>query len=210
MNSDKTANPADTQAEPTGNPADITPDTLVGKPDDVAGNAAEEPARKKRGAPFGNSNRLRHGMRSQRHGLIHPKLGPKFGPSYGQINKLRKAIEQLIIKRHGSVSLVQQAKIQSILRLETGCRCMELLERKDECPTAEELRTQRHSIAQWTRERDNLLAEVLGMKPGENDPWAALDATQQAMPTSDTPSGNDTIVDAASDVGRGSEGNVNE
>jgi len=141
------------------------------------------------GAPDGNVNALKNGMRSNRHGLVHAKLSRKFGNAYGQINQLRKAIESLLIEKHGGVSLIQQAKIQSIVRLETGCRAVELTERENDSMDPEQLRAQRHSIAQWTRERDNLLSELLGNSCESKDPWAALDASSNAVHTqADVPS----------------------
>lgn len=181
-----------------GNPADLpatTTATSPEAPDDVAGKAP----RRGPGAPFGNLNRVVHGQRSQRtkrSGLVHAHLGKRFASAYGHANILRKAIEKLIIEKYGSVSLLHQARIQTILRLEEGCRALELAIRDNPKMGPEELRANRSSISQWTAQKDNALANLLGQQSAVSDPWLAVDAMPRPMPTSDTPSGNDAMADA--------------
>ena len=127
------------------------------------------------GSP-GNVNAVRHGQRSKRHGLVHAKLGRRFANAYGHANQLRKAVETLVAERHGSLSLLQQAKVQSLLRLEEGIRACEKLIAETPSMDAAEVRQQRYAIAQWTIQRDSLLAALLGDAAGPADPWAALAA----------------------------------
>ena len=115
------------------------------------------------GAPISNTNAVRHGQRSNRHGLVHAKLGRRFASAYGHANSLRKAVEAQVKERHGGISLVQQAKIQSLLRLERALRALEraIATTPDMAPDG--LRpTARIAIQQWTLQRDRLLAELLG------------------------------------------------
>lgn len=128
------------------------------------------------GAPPGNVNAVKHGQRSKRHGLVHAKLGRRFANAYGHANQLRKAVEALVTERHGSLSLLQQAKVQSLLRLEEGIRACEKLIAETPGMDAAEVRQQRYAIAQWTIQRDSLLAALMGDGDGPADPWAALNA----------------------------------
>jgi len=132
-------------------------------------------------APIGNVNNVRHGMRSKRHGLVHAKLGRRFANAYGHVNQLRKAVETLLVERHGSLSLLQQAKVQSLLRLEEGIRACEKAIAESPNMKPDEVRQQRYAIAQWTMQRDSLLGELLGNAKATADPWAVLD--MPTMPT---------------------------
>ena len=122
----------------------------------------------------GNVSSVKHGMYSKRYGLVHAKLGQRFASAYGHCNQLRRRVEFLLRQRHGSVSLMQQAKVQSLLRLEEGVRACEKMMAEAPGMTAEEVRTQRYAIGQWTLQRDSLLAELLDVK-GKSDPFEALD-----------------------------------
>lgn len=129
----------------------------------------------------GNTNAVKHGLRSKRHGLVHAKLGRRFASAYGHANTLRKAIESLLIERHGGLSLLQQAKVQSLIRLEEGIRACEKVISETPNMAPDEVRQQRYAIAHWTAQRDSMLAELLGDARGTADPWRVLN-TPSAKP----------------------------
>ena len=133
------------------------------------------------GSP-GNVNAVRHGQRSKRHGLVHAKLGRRFANAYGHANQLRKAVRTLVAERHGSLSLLQQAKVQSLLRLEEGIRACEKL--IAETPSIGRRGGSPATLCdrEWTIQRDSLLAALLGDAAGPADPWAAL-AADRAPPS---------------------------
>jgi hypothetical protein len=73
--------------------------------------------------------------------------------------------------------------VQSLCRLELSARIEELTIRDKPDLSPDELRASRHAIGQWTRERDNLLAALLGDAGGTvpDDPLAEiLNATRAA------------------------------
>ena len=109
---------------------------------------------------------VRHGGRSKRFGVVLARLGRRFRTSYVDACRLRTYIENLVREKHGELSLFQIARIQTIARLEQSARAVELSIRENPEMPADELRQARHSICQWSRERDNLLAELLGNGPG--------------------------------------------
>ncbi len=133
-------------------------------------------------APEGNINAVRHGLRSKRHGLVHAKLGRRFANAYGHANQLRKAVETLLVEKHGSLTLLQRAKVQSLLRLEEGIRACEKSMAETPGMPPDEVRQQRWAIAQWTMQRDSLLAALLGdsnLSGKLSDPLSViLDAAQ--------------------------------
>ena len=129
-------------------------------------------------APLGNTNAVRHGQRSKRHGLVHAKLGRRFASAYGHCNSLRKAVEGLIRQQHGSITLVEQARVQSLLRLEEGIRAVEKMMADNPSMGPEEVRSNRAAIAQWTLTRDNILAELVGNGKATTNPWDLLNAVR--------------------------------
>jgi len=131
-------------------------------------------------APLGNTNAVKHGLRSKRYGLVHAKQGKRFASAYGHCNQLRREVESLVRQGHGGLSLLQLAKIQSLLRLEEGIRACEKVIAETPKMAPNEVRQTRWSISQWTMQRDSLLAELLGDCGGKADPWALLD---QKSPT---------------------------
>ena len=69
-------------------------------------------------ASWATRTRVRHGCRSQRHGLVHARLGKRFAAAYGHAGKLRRELERLLAERHGEIPLVEVARVQTVLRLE--------------------------------------------------------------------------------------------
>jgi hypothetical protein len=151
---------------------------------------------------IGNTNAVRHGQRSARHGLVHAKLGRRFAAAYGHAGKLRREIERLLVERHGSLSLVEQARIQSVLRLEEGARALERAIAENPKMEAAELRQQRFAIQQFSLQRDRLLSVLLdgdGKAADPSDPLAAiLEAARngQRLPTTE----KDLLVESGPDA----------
>ncbi len=137
---------------------------------------AETPTEpRKPGGQPGNLNQFKHGMRARRAGLVLAGLGKRFAAVYHSVCDLRKAIEAHLRQRHGEPSLWQQARVQTILRLEAGARSLELeIRTKGKDMSTSEVRSNRESIARWSAQRDNLLADLLGEAP--SSPFGAIDA----------------------------------
>jgi hypothetical protein len=87
--------------------------TMTDTPDTLTTDAeTTETETSKGGAPKGNRNSIRHGLRAS-------SLPP--GCSYldGQLRSLRKGLRREIKRQHGDISLVHEASLQSALRHET-------------------------------------------------------------------------------------------
>jgi hypothetical protein len=113
-----------------------------------------------------NVNSIKHGQRSTRNrfGLVHRKLGQRFASAYGHCCQLRRAVERQVSDAQGSITLQQQALIQTLLRAEESCAAAEKLISENPQLTAEEIRLQRDAIMRWSQQRDNLLAKLLDGK----------------------------------------------
>ena len=130
---------------------------------------------------YGNFCALKNGSRAKpdRAGMMLARLGRRYGGAYCAVNRLRKALETHITGRNGRITLVETSKIQTITRLEASCRVLESSIRKNEDMDPAELHKCRHSIVQWSCQRDRLLAELLGEAATvDGDPWASLDNGQ--------------------------------
>lgn len=139
------------------------------------------------GAPIGNTNALKTGRRTTRPGTVLARLGKRFSQPYADVCRLRRQLESQLGPNRGALTLSQSAKIQTLCRLELSARIAELSIRNDPDMTAADLRSQRACITQWSRERDNLLNELLGDGKPAADPWAALseapiDESRQVQP----------------------------
>lgn len=134
------------------------------------------------GAPIGNVNNLKTGRRSSRPGTVLARLGPRYSQPYQDVCRLRRGVESLLKQRHGRVSLLQAARIQTLCRLELNCRLAELSVRDHRDMSVESLRAERSVIAQWSQQRDNVLMELVGdCGGGSADPLAAaLEAARAA------------------------------
>jgi hypothetical protein len=121
-----------------------------------------------------NTNALSSGRRSARPGTVLARLGPRYSQCYRDVLRLRRGVESLLRRQHGGVTLLQGARVQSLCRLELNCRIAEQGVRDNPAMAPEQLRAERSLIAQWTCQRDNLLARLLGDGAGTADPWAAL------------------------------------
>jgi hypothetical protein len=126
----------------------------------------------------GNTNAVRHGGRSRRSGVVLARLGRRFNSAYVDSLRLRRKVDALLKSRYGTLTLLQDAKINTVCRLEQSCRACELLISTTPAMPAEEIARQRSLICQWSCQRDNLLSVLLGDSAGVADPWSALDASR--------------------------------
>ncbi len=153
------------------------------------------------GAQPGNTNALRTGRRSSRPGTVLARLGPKYSQPYQDVCRLRRGVESLLRGKHGALSLLQAARLQSLCRLELNCRIAELTIRdRPDMPT-ESLRSFRESIGRWTRERDNALEALVGgvlasSVPGVAALYAAPVASDGILAEKDTPAMPDASGEA--------------
>lgn len=171
----------------------------------------------KGGAPEGNTNAVRHGGRSNRHGLAVAKLGKRMAGAYIDAARLRRAIEKAVEEKHGSLSLLQLGKIQTAIRHELSCRASETAIRDNPSMPPDQIRQHREYICRWSRERDKLLTELLGDDhqaggSSDDDPWAVVDqqaaervrAAQRADRATGEDSGNQDSSNATGDEPGGS------
>ena len=112
------------------------------------------------GAPQGNTNRLTHGGRSRRPGVVLPTLGKKHRRVYADVLALRAALESAL-KTSGRLTLAATLRVQTICRLEMAIR---LTERRiaTETLTVDQEQPLRLSIIQWTFQRDNAVQTLVG------------------------------------------------
>jgi hypothetical protein len=132
---------------------------------------------KKQGAPIGNRNSLRHGLRA---GSL-----PK-GASYikREINLLRREIETAVMNRHGEIDLYRAALIQTAIRWERHGMLVQRWLRREagEMDAAQRLAYSR-DIARASESRDRCLKE-LGLNAGDH-----ADILDALYSTPDTPVG---------------------
>ncbi len=135
---------------------------------------------------LGNTNALKSGRRSARPGTVLAVLGRRYSQAYRDVCRLRREVESKLGGRDG-LSLFQAARLQSLCRIELGCRVSELTIRDGKLPP-EQLRAERSLIAQWTCQRDRLLGELLGSGKAAGSPWDVL--TEQIDLPAVAPAGN--------------------
>ena len=152
----------------------------------------------KGGAPKGNVNRVSHGLRSSRDGVVLAKLGRKAAGLYHDVMRLRKAVEAIVGKRCGGVTLRQRMRIQTACRLEMGIRSLELGLRDERQVSLSELRSTRESIARWAVQRDNVLAALLGN--AQTSEWDVVDRMLQAEVSDDQSDDQDQAGQDVQDV----------
>jgi len=165
------------------------------------------------GAPLGNVNAVRHGARSKRHGVVLARLGKRYAEPYHAALQLRREVETLLGAENGTLTLMQTARIQTLCRLEMSARIAELTLRKDPDLSADAVRQLRHAINTTSRERDNLLAELLGSvptggkggKPGVIRPADDWDVILNGDPAADVPPATPATSEAAADPAAGTE-----
>lgn len=151
----------------------VTPDS--GTPSDGA------PPRS-RGAQPGNLNAMRHGgrARQERVGFVLAALGAKDRTAYVHARTIRKALDKLILAKQGEITKYQDARIQTLLRLELSCRTTERAMREDSDMGPADRAKLRKLICDWSIERDKILLELIGDgadSGGKNaaaDVWATV------------------------------------
>ena len=149
----------------------------------------------------GNVNALKTGRRSSRPGTVLARLGPRFSQCYQDVCRLRRGVESILKAKHGGVGLVESARVQSLCRLELNCRIAEQTIRETPAMPPDELRALRSLVGQWTSQRDNGLASLLGDGGGVADPWQALDASRGRGPHADAPTDNQAVPPADATTG---------
>lgn len=69
-------------------------------------------------APEGNTNRLKHGARSKRFGIVLPALRKSYPAIGGQVKQYRKALEHVCREEHGKASL--SVELETALEIDTA------------------------------------------------------------------------------------------
>ncbi len=124
-----------------------------------------------RGAPSGNRNSLRHGLRAGR-------LPPGCNSIRHAIDELRRQLEDAVLSVHGQIDIVAAAQIQSAVRWERHAMLAQrwLRLRADLLQPAELLAFSR-DIARASSERDKVINALnLTSRKNEFDPEAQLRA----------------------------------
>lgn len=120
---------------------------------------------KKPGAPLGNVNNLRHGLRA---GQL-PKDAKYIE---NRLNAFRRQLEAAVFEAKGEVSLVDAATIQTCLRWERHAALAQRWLNKQYAELKPEQRlTFSREVARASAERDKALA-TLKLDTATHDPWA--------------------------------------
>lgn len=190
---------------------DLVTDSMnTAAPDGTCDGTKSQPKPSRGGAPRNNTNSVKHGARSQRWGVTLAKLGDRFAPAYFDVCRLRKALERLVAERLGRVTLRERCRIQTLCRLEMSARASEMAIRDNPKMTAEELRTHRTMINQWSLQRDNILAELLGDAPSPSDPMAGYLAALANAQAARVASRTQETIPAVEATGEPTEPSVKE
>ena len=121
------------------------------------------------------ASRAKYVHRAKRNGVVLARLGRRFNGVYHDVSRLRSAIEKLISNGSEILPLRQRMKIQSICRMETSIRAMEMAIRDDGEMGTAEMRSCRESISRWTVQRDNMLAKLIGDRGEMVSEWDQAD-----------------------------------
>lgn len=152
----------------------VTPDS---------GTPSEVTPPRSRGAQPGNLNAMRHGGRARqaRVGFVLASLGRRERVAYLHSRTIRKAVEALLIDRQGgNITRMQDARIQTLLRLEMSCRVAEKDMKENQDMEPKERARMRGLICDWSLKRDAILLELIGdgADPGGKnaaaDVWATV------------------------------------
>lgn len=122
----------------------------------------------KAGAPRGNRNALRHGLRAGR-------LPPGCGAIRRAIDELRRSLEDAVSAARGTVNLLDATRIQSALRHETHAQLCRRWMRLEEGLDADRMLTFAREVVRATESRDRAIA-ALNLGGGGPDPLDALRA----------------------------------
>jgi len=116
-----------------------------------------EASTSKRRASWGDVARVRRGLQLARQ-------GKRFSVIYKAVLKLRQHLEAAVAGPDGKLTLLQEARVQSAVRLEQNARSAELSLRDDRLEP-EEAHKLREAICRWSCQRDGIIAELLAGKP---------------------------------------------
>lgn len=135
------------------------------------------PPKNRGGAPRGNSNARKHGMRSK-HVFTLPKLGKADATVYWHANKLRAVLTEEVKKKHGKLSTYQKGMIATVVRLEVhgGLAARWLRSEGDKMTAADRLKFSKE-IVRASEAKDRVLKRLgLGrdIEEGTEDPWASI------------------------------------
>ncbi|HWB13415.1 MAG TPA: hypothetical protein VFE62_12300 [Gemmataceae bacterium] len=120
----------------------------------------------KKGAQPGNTNGLRHGLRSGSVRLALGKLPREMVRIERAVNQFRLLIEAAVVEAHGQISVYHAALIQSACRHEThSMMAKRWLRLQDECLDHNQRLAYSKAIADASTARDKCL-EKLGLQPG--------------------------------------------
>lgn len=185
------------------------------EPDSIAplGNVAapaQTPPRAT-GAPLGNVNSQKHGLRSERGRRLMILGGVAKGDGYVKrtLEALRTAWEESVVRLKGTLSPPDEAAICTAIRWEQhALRAGAWLRRADATLTPQEKLEFSRQIAEAGERRDKALARV-GFSGGPPvDPWSALDATASTTNFQSTDPPNASFTNPAPESSTGAqEGN---
>jgi len=153
------------------------------------------PAPKPNGAPLGNVNALKHGLRAKRL-LPLGDLGKGFKLVERSLRGFRRSLEAAVIERHGEITLPMAAIVNTAMRAEQSCQLSQrALRDAGQLSPSERLSFHRElRLASEQRDRNiRLLGLVKGGDPlsdfgvldavcEEPDPLACYDAVLDSMP----------------------------
>lgn len=128
------------------------------------------------GAPVGNRNRLRHGLRAGR-------LPRGCGSIRKACDRLRRQLEDAVVYERGEVSLADAATIQTALRWERHAMLSQrwLRLEGDSLTPGDRLAFSRE-IARASAERDKCLRSLNLEPAAEPNPWAKLSLNASQAP----------------------------
>ena len=139
----------------------VTTDTLT---------TTEMPPKHGPGAPLGNKNRTKHGLRAS---------GLPPGCSYleGQLASFRRYVRDELESQHGPVELYAEAVLQSAVRHETrALLCARWLRLSGEELDIDKRASLLRDMSSATDARDKCL-KILGLDRSQNGEWPTMDAT---------------------------------
>ena len=120
----------------------------------------------KSGAPKGNTNAIRHGMRGS-------KLPDGCKYIEGRVNALRRMVEQALIAQKGEIGIVEAAAVNSILKWERhGLLAAHWLRHEADKLSASDRLKFSEAIAKASDNRDKAIRSL--NLDAEKNPWDAL------------------------------------
>ena len=139
--------------------------------------AAGQPDTAKPGAPLGNRNSLRHGLRAG-------QLPPGCSGIVKALGAFRRSLEDAVMVNHNEIRLVDAASISTAMRWERHARLAQkwLTDHFDELTHADRLNYSK-AVAQASENRDRAIRSLDIDAPAAADAWSTIDAGQHLPPT---------------------------